>query len=138
MNGVQKRSWWHRNWKWVIPVGCLVPIIICGGGAALFMSLILGTMKSSEAYGQSLAQVKADTAIQAALGTPVEAGFMVWGNVSLEGSSGHAELSYSVSGPDDSGQVFTIADKTGGGWQFTMLDVQIASTGDRIDLLADP
>ena len=138
MNGVQKRSWWQRNWKWVVPVGCLTPIIICGGGVALFMSLILGTMKSSEAYSQSLAQVKADTAIQAALGTPIEAGFMVSGNVSFDGSSGHADLSYSVIGPNDSGQVFAIADKTAGAWRFTMLDVQIASTGDRIDLLTEP
>ena len=31
-----RRSWWSRNWKWALPVGCLLPVLLCGGGGALF------------------------------------------------------------------------------------------------------
>lgn len=138
MNEPAERSWWSRNWKWVVPVGCLTPIVICGGGVALFASLIFGIVKQSGAYQDSLAQVRADPRVTAALGEPIEPGWLVTGNVEVNGAAGEANISYGVTGPDGSGTVYVEADKTAGQWTFHVLLVDIDDTGDRIDLLAPP
>ena len=100
MQDAVKRSWWSRNWKWVVPVGCLTPIVICGGGATLIVALVFGVIKESGAYQDSLAQAQTDARVVAALGTPIEPGFFVMGNIEVNGPAGTADLSYSISGPN--------------------------------------
>lgn len=50
----RQRSWFGRNWFWLIPLGCLTPILCCGGGIVL----LFGMLKSSGAYTQSLERVQ--------------------------------------------------------------------------------
>ncbi len=133
-----KRSWWARNWIWVIPLGCLTPILACAGIITLIFTLVFGLLKSSSAYTDSLAMLNSDQRIVSALGTPIDPDFFVTGNVNLNGSSGHADLSYSVSGPHDSADVHVIASKSAGQWSFTTFVVEINSTGQNIDMLANP
>ena len=88
MTNETPETWWGRNWKWVVPAGCLVPV--------LFVLLIAGAafslMKHSAAYANALDTARADCAVRQALGTPIEAGWLVSGSVSVNGPSGHAEL----------------------------------------------
>ena len=50
MDQSQKRSWWNRNWKWVVPAGCLTPILVCGGFITLVFVFVFGAIKSSDVY----------------------------------------------------------------------------------------
>ena len=133
-----RRSWWSRNWMWAAPVGCLAPVLICGGLITVLMITIFGMMKSAEPYTASLAAAQAHPQVQAALGTPIEAGAMVTGEINLENSSGHADLSYSISGPQGEGTVYVAGDKSAGQWTYDTMTVQIEATGERIDLLPPP
>lgn len=135
-NQPPRRNWWSRNWKWVVPVLGVAAILLVVGSITLFVTLLFGTMKSSGAYKQALVAVRADPAVAQALGTPVNAGFIVTGSVNVSGSSGDADLSIPVSGPQGKGTVHAKATKSMGEWQFTELVVEIAATGERIDLLA--
>lgn len=137
-NDQPRRSWWGRHWKWVVPVGCLLPILICGGFFALIFSLVFGMMKSSDVYVQSLAAARSDAQLQAELGTPIEPGFLVTGNINISGSSGHADISYNVSGPKGSGTIYAVADKAAGQWTFQTLAAQLDAPRRRIDLLSAP
>ena len=128
-------NWWSRNWKWFVPVLCVAAVLLFVGGIALFVTLLFGTMKSSGAYKQALVAVRADPAVAQALGTPIDAGFFVSGSVNVSGSSGDADLSIPVSGPEGKGTVHAKATKSMGEWQFTELVVEITATGERIDLL---
>jgi hypothetical protein len=129
-----QRSWWGRHWKWVIPVGCLTPILLCGGFFTLIFTLVFGLIKSNGAYTDSLATLSADPQVTAALGTPIKPGFFVRGSIHISGPSGHADISYSVSGPQDSAVVYVISDKSAGLWSHTTFIVELDSTGQRIDL----
>ena len=111
-------------------------ILLAVGGIALFVTLLFGAMKSSGAYKQALVAARADPAVAQALGTPVNAGFIVSGSVDVSGTSGDADLSIPVSGPKGKGTVYAKATRSMGEWQFTELVVEIATTGERIDLLA--
>jgi hypothetical protein len=135
----QLPNWWTRNWKWFVPVVCVAGVVLIAGAVAfvyLIVSLAFGAMKSSGAYQQALVQTRADSAVVQALGSPIKAGFFVSGSVNVSGSSGDADLSIPISGPNGKATVYAKATKSMGEWQFSELVVEIKQTGERIDLLA--
>jgi hypothetical protein len=130
-----RRSWWGRNWIWVVPAGCLIPVVLCGGFVVLILAIVFGAIKSSAPYTESLAAVKQHPQVRELLGDPIEPEFFVSGNINVSGSSGDADISYSVSGPKGSGTVYVVAEKAAGEWDFKTMALESAETGDRIDLL---
>ena len=136
MSEQPQRSWWGRNWKWVVPVGCVTPILLCGGCVTLVLTLVFGVMKSSAAYKDSLAAVQTNVQAQRVLGVPIEPGLIVTGRVETSGGSGSADIAYTVSGPNGSGTVHASAGKAAGQWTFSSLVLEIKNTGERIDLLS--
>jgi Cytochrome oxidase complex assembly protein 1 len=130
-------SWWGRNWKWVVPVGCLTPLVLCGGFIALIFALVFGAIKSSDVYKEAVARAKEAPAVQSALGTPITEGMFVSGNLNTGGASGSADLAIPISGPKGSGTVYAVATMVGGKWTFTTLEVAVPGSADRINLLAE-
>ena len=63
MDQPPQRSWWGRNWYWVVPVGCLVPLLVCGGGLVLIFTSALGIIKSSDVYKDALSRAKESPAV---------------------------------------------------------------------------
>ena len=51
-----KQGWWGRNWKWVVPVGCLGLVVLSLAFVAGLLFLIFGIVKSSDAYKGAVAQ----------------------------------------------------------------------------------
>jgi hypothetical protein len=82
-------------------------------------------------------EAKDDPVVETALGTPIEAGWFVMGNINISGSSGEADLAIPTSGPYDKATIYAVAEKSAGQWTFLTLVVKIKSTGDRIDLLQE-
>lgn len=130
-----RRSWWGRHWKWAVPVVCVVPLLCCGGLGTAIVALVFGVIKSSDPYTESLAIVQANALAKEELGEPIEAGWFVTGNIQVSGSSGHADISYSVSGNKGSGHVYVVARKDGGDWQYTTLTLTIEGSPQTHDLL---
>ena len=137
LEGQRPPSWLGRNWKWAIPVGCFLPVVVCGGFVFGILALVFGALKSSDAYTVALDRAKQNPQVQAALGEPIEAGYFVTGNISVNNDRGHADLSIPISGPKGTGTIHAVADKIGGEWKYKTLDVT-PEGGERIDLLKDP
>jgi len=133
-----KRTWWSRNWKWVVPVGCLTLVLVCGGLPTLLFFVIVGSIKSSDAYTEALAKAKANEEVKTLLGEPIEAGFWVNGSIEVSGPSGKADLAIPISGPKGSATLYVVATKTAGKWQYSKLEVAPKDSGARIDLLPKP
>ncbi len=134
MDQPAKRSWFGRHWWWFVPTVVLAPIACCGGFVVLIVSLVFGMIKSSDAYTQSLAMVQADPRAQAVLGTPIEPGFFVTGNINVSGASGNADIAYSLTGPQGKATLYVQATKSVGQWTFHTLALEPAQ-GPRLDLL---
>jgi hypothetical protein len=130
-----RRSWWGRNWFWVVPAGCLIPVVLCGGFVALIVAVVFGAIKSSAPYTESLAVVQRHPHAHELLGAPIEPGFFVTGSINVSGSSGDADIAYSVSGPKGSGTVYVVAEKTAGEWEFKTLALNAGEWGKRFNLL---
>ena len=72
--------------------------------------------------------------VQTELGTPVEAGWLVSGNIETSGGSGTTDLSIPLSGPEGSGTLFLEAEKSAGEWRFSYITLDLDEGGE-IDLL---
>ncbi len=130
-----KKGWFGRNWKWFVPVGCLGPLLVCGGCGGFFVFGIFSALKSSEAYTQSLAKAKASPQVIAALGDNIEPGMAIGGSVNLNNNNGTADVIYSISGSKGEAAVHCTGVKENGKWTFNVMDVTVVGTGEIIDLL---
>ncbi len=126
----QSPDWMRRNWKWFVPVLCLV-VLVCVG---VFGATLLTLMKSSDAYSGAVMRAKSSPAVIAALGTPVKDGLFFSGNISENNSSGSADLVIPISGPKGTASVYVSASRSLGRWRFDNLVVQIDKTKQRIDI----
>jgi hypothetical protein len=134
MDQPSQGNWWSRNWKWVVPVGCLVPIVLGSGIVILLVSLVFGALKSSDPYTRALARAKANDEVRMLLGEPIQTGYFVSGNINVDGSSGNADFSIPLSGPKGSATLYVTAKKAAGRWEFTTLEVAPKGSEARIDL----
>ena len=128
---LREKSWLERNWKWAVPVTALVLIAVFVGG---ILSFVVGMFRSSYPYQEALARARANPAVVAQLGEPIQPGALVTGSVNLSGASGDADLDIPVSGPKGKGSLYVTAHKRAGEWQFTRL-VFVSDAGTRVDLL---
>jgi hypothetical protein len=100
--------------------------------------VVFGAMKSSDAYKGALARAKADPRVVSALGSPITDGLFVSGTTNVSGTSGQADMTVPISGPKGKGTIYFVASKFAGQWTFSKLMVEVANTGQRIDLIEDP
>jgi hypothetical protein len=112
----------------------LVVILACSGLAGLGLLGAFTAIKASDPYTESLDRATNNEEVSSKLGQPIEPGFMVQGNINLKNDGGQADLSYSISGPNGSGNVHVRGDKAGGAWSYEKMDVTIGE-GNVIDLL---
>jgi len=133
-----QRSWWSRNWKWVVPVGCLVlivPLLALAGFIGGILAIVFGSIKSTDVCQQALTLAKSNPAVIEALGEPVEDGWLMSGNINTSGSSGSADISIPLHGPKGKGTLYAVATKSAGRWEYDTLEVEVRGRDDRINLL---
>jgi hypothetical protein len=116
------RSWWSRNWKWFVPVGCLLPIFLCGGGITGLVFFGLSLIKSSEPYQHAMTEAKGNSAVVANLGEPVEPRLLPNGSVNLHNDAGDADLIIPVRGSKGTGKMHIVGIKSAGKWTYSQLD----------------
>jgi hypothetical protein len=132
-----RRSWFGRNWIWVLPVGCLGPIVLCCGGPALIIHIVMGTLKSSDVYKEAIAKAQNSPAVIKALGQPVQPSYWVGGNFQVSNDSGNADLTTLLTGPNGTGSLHVVGTKNAGKWTYSTMEVQVLNNPAQgpIDLL---
>ncbi|MGH9669098.1 MAG: cytochrome c oxidase assembly factor Coa1 family protein [Terriglobales bacterium] len=127
-------GWWSRNWKWFVPVGCLTLILLFCLFIGLIFSVVLTSMKSSDAYKQAVAKARANPTVVEKLGTPIEEGLFVTGNINVQNNSGDADLQIPISGPKGKAVIHAVARKSAGTWEYSRLTIAIEGQPE-LDLL---
>lgn len=128
-------GWWSRNWKWFVPTGCLTLILLFCLFIALIFTVVVGSMKSSDAYKQAVAKAKANPMVVERLGTPLAEGYFVTGNINVHNDSGDADLQIPISGPKGKAVIHAVARKSAGKWEYSRLTITIEGQPE-LDLLA--
>ncbi len=123
-----------RNWKWMLPVGCLGLILGAVTLVAGIFFVAMSAIKSSDVYQGALKVAQAHPAAIERLGEPIKDGWFVRGNVSFESGSGSANFAIPLSGSERSGRLYVRAVNEGGAWMYERLDL-VTSTGLTFSLL---
>ena len=133
----RRRGWWARNWKWAVPAGSVALVAGFAGVIVLFISAIFGLIRGSEVYQTAVTEARLAPAVVTALGTPIEEGFFVQGNIEVSPQTGYADLAIPLEGPGGTATIFVEAEKQGGEWAYGTLEVVVHASRERIDLLED-
>jgi hypothetical protein len=111
-------------------VAVIVGFFVAVGGVAFW------SLKKTDAYDEAIAWANNHPEVVAALGEPIEAGWLTTGSISIDGSTGRADLEIPISGPDGAATLYVQAVKSAGEWEFEVLRVEVEDSGEVIDLLA--
>ncbi len=135
-NHVQQKSWFSRNWGWVVPLGgCLTIIVLF---FVFLGSLIFGVselMTESDPYKEALLKVRQDEYVLEILGEPIETNGIMQGELSFKNNTGKADISIPIKGPDGKAKVYVIGTKQNEQWVYSEMYVIISETDEQIDLL---
>lgn len=131
-------SWWSRNWKWVVPSGCLGLLLSCGCLGALLFGVTWQALRSTGVFVEAVTQAKQSPEVRQALGEPIEAGMVPQGSIESHtedgAQRGSANFSVPLKGPRADGTLYVEAYQNGDKWTFTTLTVEIPGRPS-IDLL---
>lgn len=105
---------------------------ICAGGIVFGVTALI---RNSDVVQGAVARAERDPQVVAALGTPLEVGWLTLGSIETSNGGGNADLTLPISGPRGSGQMIVEAVRREGVWQYRRLFVTV---GDRrIDVLRE-
>ena len=131
---IVRKNWWDRNWKWLIPTGCLSLLILLGLFIAGVFFGVTSMMKESDVYKEVMTEVQHNKLIIEKLGSPIEESGMTYGNISLSNDIGNCDLQIPIKGSKGEGTIFVTAQKRGT-WKYSVKSVYIVATKEEIDLL---
>ena len=112
-------------WKWAL-IGCGALIIIGAIGVVGLVVGVFGVIKSTDVYRGALTTAQRDPRVIAALGTPIESGWWVSGNVTTKNRQGEADIEFPISGPKGKGHLRAVATRDTSAWHYTELTVTLA------------
>lgn len=136
MESQKQKSWFGRNWPWVVPVGgCLglIVLLIIGAGTAIFG--ISKMITNSKPYEYALEQASTNEEVIAVLGDSITSDGLMQGNISLNNDNGLADITIPIKGSKGKGKVTVVGEKTDGEWTYSSLYVTIKGSKERIELL---
>ncbi|MEP3208978.1 MAG: cytochrome c oxidase assembly factor Coa1 family protein [Maribacter sp.] len=134
---VEYPSWWKRNWKWVVPVGgCLGLLVIF----LLFVGSVFwgvtSVLEGSQPYEYALEKINQDDEITEVLGTPIEKDGMIQGSYNYSNGKKTADMKIPIAGPKGKGILFVKASGQNDDWTYNVIRVEIKDN-ESIDLLEE-
>ncbi|MEP0263125.1 cytochrome c oxidase assembly factor 1 family protein [Dokdonia sp.] len=133
---IEERSWWKRNWKWVVPTGgclTLILLLVFFVGAAIFGATKM--MSGSEPYQEGLTKAQSNEQVIELLGEPIENNGIMQGSINFSNNSGDADIRVPIKGPKGEGTVYIVGEKHNGVWTYSELEVRIDQNSEVINLL---
>ena len=133
---IEQKSWWNRNWKWVVPVGgCLTLIILFIAFLATVIFRATKMMSGSEPYQDSLTKAQQNEQVIELLGEPIETVGIMQGSISFSNNDGDADIRIPIKGPNGEGIIYVVAEKRNDVWTYSEQEVRIDQNNEVIDLL---
>ncbi|HEX9986271.1 MAG TPA: cytochrome c oxidase assembly factor Coa1 family protein [Thermoanaerobaculia bacterium] len=131
---VPRTNWFARNWKWLVPAGCLLFIVGIGVFVVAIAGVAFTAVKNSTPYGDALRIAQANPELAEALGTPMETGWSNSGTIRLNNDDGFADITVPLTGPKGKAKLQVRGTKTDGKWTYDILRAEVEG-GKTVDLL---
>ena len=108
-----------------IGIGCTVLFFGVIAFVAFIGVAVIGSMRNSDPYKDSLARARNDPRVIAALGSPMKPGLFITGSINTTNDSGSADLTIPISGPNGKGSIHVKATKTSGKWSYSEMKATV-------------
>ena len=131
---IPQPSWWKRNWKWVVPLGGCLTVIIAV--IVLFASLFFGitsAMEGSQPYEYAFELINQDEQLLKLMGSPIEKDGMVEGNINWVNGRKSTKMIIPIAGPNGTGTLHI--DATGEGDEWNYHEIRVEVDEQQLDLL---
>ncbi|WP_299674463.1 cytochrome c oxidase assembly factor Coa1 family protein [uncultured Dokdonia sp.] len=126
-----RQSWWKRNWKWALPSGgCLTILIVI----AIFIGVAFNKVSkrtSIVAYINIVTKLQTNKEVAQALGKPIE---ILEEGYDPESSKDHLDIQMQLDGQKADGTLIAKAEKIDGEWVYSMCIITIEGTNQVIDI----
>ncbi len=119
--------------RWKLVVAAVVGVMVLGIVALL--GLLFALLGNSDAAKLAIKTAESHPALIERIGQPMQAGWLVTGNIESNPASGQAALVIPLSGPKGAGKLYVEAHKRAGQWQLDLLEFAPDGSADRLDLL---
>ncbi len=139
MENVNQKSWFGRNWPWVLPVGCcsgcLIAMIvfILGSGVALFK--VFEKVVDVSPIEEVVTKAENNPKVKEILGNPIETTGFPSGSISLQNGDGDVDFSIEIKGSKGEGTLYVKGIRANEKWIFEDLYITLKETGEQINLL---
>ena len=123
---VPQPSWWKSNWKWVLPVGGCLSIIVIGiiVMGTIFYS-VSSAIEDSQPYEYALEKINTDQDLINALGSPIVKDGFISSSWSYDNGEKSANMAIPISGPKGEGTLYVEATGEGDEWVYNVIRVEI-------------
>lgn len=136
MEEIKQKSWFGRNWPWLVPVGgCLTVILIFVFGMIAVYLGVSKTIENSTPYEYALVKASNNSEVSALLGKPIEANGIFKGNISIKNDGGEADMEIPIRGSEGNGFIIVVAERIQKEWIYEKLYVIIKESNEEINLL---
>ncbi len=133
-----QKNWFSRNWKWALPTGgCLIIIIAIAVFAGSLFVGISSIFKDSIPYKEGITLLKENQEANEVLGTPIEVSGMIKGGINVTNNDGNANFDIPVKGVKQEGTLHIIATKTNGKWSYKVIELSVSNSEAIIKLLPE-
>ena len=136
MEAQKQKSWFGRNWPWIIPVGgCLTVILLFVFGIGAIFFGVSKVMKNSAPFEHAIQLAENNPEVVRYLGNNIETYGIFSGNVSLNNDDIDVDVKTSIKGTKGKGSLLIKGEKLDGEWTYEKLYVLIKDTNEKIHLL---
>lgn len=137
METVKQKSWFGRNWGWVLGGGCLTLIAIVALGIGGIIYKVSDAVTNSEPYTHALTKASENERVINFLGEPIETNGLGNTNYTYKNGTTTANLTIPIKGPKDEGSIVIKAEKINDEWAYYELYVKIDGETETINLSKD-
>jgi len=135
MEEVKQKSWFSRNWGWLLGGGCLSIIIVLVIVIVGAFYKITDSIKESEPYSYAYSKAIENENVISFLGQPIETNGLGSTKYSYKNGSSTSSLTIPVKGPKDEGKIVVEAEKINNEWTYNALYVKIDGEIETINLI---
>lgn len=135
MENVKQKSWFGRNWLWVLPVGgCLTVIILFVFGVGAVFFGVKKAFEESTPLKVAFEQIENHPKANEAIGDSFDVEGMPQGNMSFSNDDGTFDAKIPIKGSNGEGTLVIKANKKDGVWTYHDLFLVTKTEQDTIHL----
>ena len=139
MEDSYQRSWFSKNWPWVLPVGCcsgcLIMILVFGIGIGTAIFSVFSGIQEISPIEKTMEKVNQHPKAIEALGHNIEKKGFPIGNISVNNNNGEVKFSIQVEGEKGIGTLYVNGIRANKKWIYEDLYIIEKETAEEINLL---